>query len=73
MARVTRAILIQVREEALKIATQTSRKDLLWGESSPLTEPEWLALCWIKAVQSLELGTLDTIIPPADMSSVNDE
>lgn len=61
MVAVTKQTLIYVREQALKAASSSNRKeDMGFG---PLSESEWLTLCWIRAVQAAQGSNFDELFP----------
>lgn len=84
MVRVNKEILSYVRDQAqLHIMSSSRKEDLGFGI---LSESEWIALCWIRAVQDVQsklhqegyknsayLHEIDTAVKSFDVSSVNDD
>lgn len=82
--KLTREKLRAIQEMAVSNTQRFSRKEILWSDRGEMTEGEWIAYCWLEAVQHIlssevtlvsarSLPAYDLSLDIIDASSVYDD
>lgn len=70
--KLTREKLRAIQEMAVQNALRFSRRDMLWADKSPMSESEWIAYCWLEAVQHMQASEVTLVsvrsLPAYDLS-----